>query len=61
VDSTALVSVLGALGAADISVAGAAVADSLLVAVTDSRDGPSAIRVVERALEAVPTRPDERP
>lgn len=60
VDSTALVTVLGTLGAADIGVAGAAVADGLLVAVIDSRDGPSAIRVVERALEEVPTRPEER-
>jgi hypothetical protein len=54
VDAAALADALGRLGAADVEVAAAGVAGDALVCVVSRRDGASAVRVVEAALEAVP-------
>ena len=55
VDAAALGDALGRLAAADVEVAAAGVAGDALVCVVPRRDGASAVRVVEAALEAVPT------
>ena len=54
VDAAALASALGRLGAADVDIAAAGVTGDALVCVVSRRDGASAVRVVEAALEAVP-------
>jgi hypothetical protein len=54
VDAAALASALGRLAAADVDVAAAGVTGDALVCVVSRRDGASAVRVVEAALEAVP-------
>ncbi|OTF01243.1 hypothetical protein [Halorubrum sp. SD612] len=54
VDAAALASALGRLAAADVGIAAAAVAGDALVCVVPRRDGASAVRVVEAALDAVP-------
>jgi hypothetical protein len=55
VDAAALHGVLGQLDAADVYVDAAGVAGGELVVVVTSRDGAAALRVVEEALDAVPT------
>ena len=55
VDAAALASALGRLAAADVDVAAAGVTGDTLVCVVSRRDGASAVRVVETALDAVPT------
>ncbi|QUO47629.1 DUF7523 family protein [Halorubrum ruber] len=54
VDTAVLADALGRLAAADVDVAAAGVAGDALVCVVPRRDGASAVRVVEAALEAVP-------
>ncbi|TKX75659.1 hypothetical protein EXE46_02625 [Halorubrum sp. GN11_10-6_MGM] len=54
VDVAALTAALGRLAAADVDVAAAGVTGDALVCVVPRRDGASAVRVVEAALEAVP-------
>ena len=55
VDAAALATILRRLAAADVRpAAAAAVGESLVVAV-ERRDGPTAVRIVEAALAAVPT------
>ncbi|ELZ34134.1 DUF7523 family protein [Halorubrum distributum] len=54
VDAAALADALGRLAAADVDVGAAGVAGDALVCVVPRRDGASAVRVVEAALEAVP-------
>lgn len=55
VDAAALAATLGRLATAGVEPAAAGVAGGSLVAVVDRRDGATAVRVVEAALEAVPT------
>lgn len=57
VDATALSAVLGALEVNDVVPEAAGVAGNALVVVVPRRDGPAALRGVEAALEAVPTKP----
>jgi len=52
VDAAALEAVLGALRAAEITVDAAGVGTDALVLVVGRRDGPDALRAVERALDA---------
>lgn len=52
VDATALEAVLGALRIAEITVEAAGVGAESVVLVVGRRDGPDALRVVERALDA---------
>ena len=54
VDATTLAHVLGRLTAEDIRVDAAGVAGGALVVVTERRDGPDTVRIVEDALSAVP-------
>ncbi|WP_423996407.1 DUF7523 family protein [Halorubrum trapanicum] len=54
VDTAALADALGRLAAGDVDVAAAGVAGDALVCVVPRRDGASAVRVVEAALDAVP-------
>ncbi|WP_424014272.1 DUF7523 family protein [Halorubrum xinjiangense] len=54
VDTAALASALGRLAAADVGVEAAGVTGDALVCVVSRRDGASAVRVVEAALDAVP-------
>ena len=56
VDAAALVHALGRLDAAEVAVRAAGVADETLVVAVERRDGPDAVRIVEDALDAVPTR-----
>ncbi|MYL68471.1 DUF7523 family protein [Halorubrum distributum] len=53
-DAAALADALGRLAAADVDVGAAGVAGDALVCVVPRRDGASAVRVVEAALDAVP-------
>lgn len=55
VDAGALGHVLGRLRAAGIEIRTAAVADDSLIAAVERRDGPDAVRIVEDALESVPS------
>ncbi|EMA65287.1 hypothetical protein C461_14363 [Halorubrum aidingense JCM 13560] len=55
VDAAALGAVLRRLAAVDVAVTAAGVAGDALVAVVGRRDGATAVRVVEDALDAVPT------
>ncbi|MFC5134331.1 MULTISPECIES: DUF7523 family protein [Haloferacaceae] len=55
VDAAALSAALSRLDAADVAVAAAGVAGDSLAVVVDRRDGATALRVVEGALEAVPS------
>ena len=54
VDAAALSAALDHLTVAAVSVAAAGVAEGTLVVVVDGRDGATALRAVERALELVP-------
>lgn len=56
VDVDALSHALGVLAANDVAVVAAGVGDGALVVLVDRRDGPEALRRVETALEAVPTK-----
>lgn len=56
VDVAALSAVLDGLAVADIAVDAAAVVDETLLVVVGRRDGANAVRTVESALSAVPTR-----
>ncbi|WP_132059858.1 DUF7523 family protein [Halorussus amylolyticus] len=56
VGATALGHVLARLDAAEIGVVAAGVADESLVVAVERRDGPNALRTVEDALAAVPSR-----
>ena len=56
VDAPALVHALGRLDAAEVSVRAAGVANGTLVVAVERHDGPDAVRIVEDALDAVPTR-----
>ena len=55
VDAAALAAILGRLGVREVDVAAAGVAGGALVCVVGRRDGPDAVRIVEAALDAVPT------
>ncbi|GAB3026065.1 DUF7523 family protein [Natronobiforma cellulositropha] len=55
VDASALSSVLERLALAEIEVESAAVADGTLAVVVGRRDGVNAVRLVEGALESVPS------
>ena len=55
VDAASLAAVLRGLAVRDVDVAAAGVAGDALVCVVDRRDGPDAVRVVEAALDAVPS------
>jgi hypothetical protein len=55
VDATTLGHLLGALGADDIAVEAAGVTDATALVVVSRRAGADAVRVVERALETVPS------
>lgn len=55
VDAAVLSSVLGRLDAVGVAVAAAGVAGDSLAVVVDRRDGATALRIVEDALEAVPS------
>lgn len=55
VDARSLAAVLGRLAATGVDVAAAGVAGGSLVVVVGRRDGAAALRVVEDALDAVPT------
>ncbi|GAB3702473.1 DUF7523 family protein [Halorubrum pallidum] len=55
VDAAALAAVLRRLAAVGVAVSAAAVVGEALVVAVERRDGPSAVRVVESALGAVPT------
>lgn len=54
VDSTALRAVLGALAVEDVAVHAAGVGGDTLTVVVGRREGSTALRTVERALETVP-------
>ncbi|MFD1569986.1 DUF7523 family protein [Halorubrum laminariae] len=54
VDAAALATTLRRLAAADVAVSAAAVVGESLVIAVERRDGPTAVRVVEAALAAVP-------
>jgi hypothetical protein len=54
VDAAALAAALGRLAAVDVDVAAAGTAGDALVCVVSRRDGASAVRAVEAALDAVP-------
>lgn len=56
VDADALSHTLGVLAANDVAVVAAGVGDDALVVLVDRQDGPEALRRVEAALEAVPTK-----
>ena len=56
VDASALAHALGVLAANGVDVRAAGVAGESLVVVVERRDGPSALRAVETALEAVPAK-----
>ena len=56
VDPAALAHALGVLAANGVAVRAAGVAGESLVVVVERRDGPSALRAVETALEAVPAK-----
>ncbi|EJN60150.1 DUF7523 family protein [Halogranum rubrum] len=56
VDTAGLAAVLDRLAVADVAVDAAAVAGETLLVVVGRRDGANAVRVVESALETVPTR-----
>lgn len=56
VDTRALATALERLHAVDVEPDAAGVADDALVVVVERRDGANALRVVEDALDAVPTR-----
>jgi Arc/MetJ family transcription regulator len=56
VDAASLVAVLERLAVASIDVDAAAVAGATLLVLVGRRDGASAVRAVESALSAVPTR-----
>jgi hypothetical protein len=55
VDTRALAAALDRLHAADVEPDAAGVADDALVLVVERRDGANALRIVENALDAVPT------
>jgi hypothetical protein len=55
VDAPALAHALGRLDAAGVGVRAAGVADEALVVAVERRDGPDAVRIVEDALDAVPS------
>jgi hypothetical protein len=55
VDAAALAHALGRLDAAGVGVRAAGVADEALVVAVERRDGPDAVRIVENALDAVPS------
>lgn len=55
VDARALAAAIRRLAAVDVAVSAAGVAGDALVIVVGRRDGATAVRVVEAALEAVPT------
>ncbi|MDB2245081.1 hypothetical protein PM076_00545 [Halorubrum ezzemoulense] len=55
VDAAALGASLRRLAVRDIEVPAAGVAENTLVCVVGRRDGPDAVRIVEAALDAVPT------
>jgi len=55
VDAAALATVLRRLDAADVRPSVAAVVGDSLVVAVERRDGPTAVRIVEAALTAVPT------
>jgi len=57
VDADALRHVLGRLATADVVPTAAGVGTETLIVVVERRDGADALRVVEDALEAVPTGP----
>lgn len=56
VDTACLSAVLDRLAVADVAVDAAAVVGETLLVVVGRRDGANAVRVVESALDAVPTR-----
>lgn len=60
VDTAALATVLGRCVAADVAVEAAGVGGDALVLAVGRRDGADALRLVESALEAVPTPADRR-
>ncbi|GAB3417304.1 hypothetical protein GCM10027435_15910 [Haloparvum alkalitolerans] len=55
VDAAALAAVLARLGTAEVPVAAASVAAEALTVVVGRRDGATAVRLVEEALERVPS------
>lgn len=55
VDAAALSAVLGRLDAAGVDVAAAGVAGEVMLVVVGRRDGAAALRIVEDALDGVPT------
>ncbi|PSQ50331.1 hypothetical protein BRD15_01865 [Halobacteriales archaeon SW_6_65_15] len=55
VDAAALAHALGLLDAAGVGVRAAGVTDEALVVAVERRDGPDAVRIVEDALDAVPS------
>ncbi|WP_049984399.1 hypothetical protein [Halorubrum sp. BV1] len=55
VDAAALATALRRLAAADVRPAAAAVVGDSLVVAVERRDGPTAVRIVESALAAVPS------
>jgi hypothetical protein len=55
VDARTLAVILDALAAVDVSIAAAGVAGDTLLVVVSRRDGATALRTVEAALEHVPT------
>lgn len=55
VDTTALTAVLARLAAEEVEILAAGVSEAALLVVVERRDGPDAVRLVEDALDVVPS------